>query len=106
MTKAEELLWKHLSNRQLFNIKFRRQHPINKYVADFYSHEIKLIIEIDGSFHQESFQRIGDVNRSYVLSKYGIDELRFTNAEVLGNIEVVLESIKARILYLKRFKEV
>lgn len=53
MTKTEKILWKELKNRQIFKARFRRQHPIDIFVADFYCHENKLAIEIDGEIHQK-----------------------------------------------------
>ena len=53
LTLSESLLWEYLSNKQL-GVKFRRQHPISRYIADFYCHEVKLIIELDGSIHNQS----------------------------------------------------
>ena len=51
MTPAEELLWAIIRGRKLNNLKFRRQHPLNKFIADFYCHELKLVLEIVGSIH-------------------------------------------------------
>ena len=53
MTKAEAVLWKTLKDRKLFHTKFRRQHPINIFIVDFYCHEYKLVIEVDGEIHND-----------------------------------------------------
>jgi very-short-patch-repair endonuclease len=54
MTESEKLLWERLKGKQIMNSRFRRQHPINIFIADFYCHEIKLVIEVDGSIHKKS----------------------------------------------------
>jgi very-short-patch-repair endonuclease len=53
MTKAEAVLWKKLKDRNVFNTKFRRQHPISIFIVDFYCHEYKLVIEVDGDIHND-----------------------------------------------------
>jgi cyclase len=63
-TKAESLLWDKLKQKQL-GFKFRRQHPVYKYIADFYCHKLKLIIEIDGDYHNETYQKEYDIFRQY-----------------------------------------
>lgn len=68
-TEAENLLWQNLRNRKLQGIKFRRQHPISTYILDFYSHECRLAIELDGSHHDEAEQKEYDKGRSYELKK-------------------------------------
>lgn len=93
-TKAEDLLWKHLRNRQYSNMKFRRQHPIKEFIADFYCHELKLVIEVDGNYHYEHNQRDYDEGRSHELEQLGIKVIRFTNKEILEDINMVLHKIK------------
>ena len=95
MTKAEEALWKALKNRQLGGIKFRRQHPIHWYVADFYCHEKRLIVEVDGGIHLKKDIREHDDNRSAELDRLGITVLRFTNDEVLNHMSDVLQKIQS-----------
>ena len=91
-TKPEELLWSHLRNRQLCNLKFRRQHPIACYVVDFYCHEKSLVIELDGNSHDESRYRY-DVDRQKELENRGLEVVRFSNDEVLKKVDWVLEMI-------------
>ncbi|MBD0276600.1 MAG: endonuclease domain-containing protein [Flavisolibacter sp.] len=93
LTKAESLLWTELRNRKLNRLKFRRQHPIDKYVADFYCAEINLIIELDGSIHGESEIIQYDGTRTKELNKLGISVLRFTNEEIINNMPTVLKTI-------------
>ncbi len=93
MTASEELLWNYLKNND-WNIKFRRQHPIYMYVADCYCHQLKLIIEIDGSIHESEEVKRNDEKRQKKLEELDIEVIRFTNNEVLQNTESVLNQIK------------
>ena len=92
-TKAEKLLWAELRNKKLNGLKFRRQHPIDKFVLDFYCHERKLAIELDGSIHDVKVNKDYDEARSAMLGELGIYTLRFQNDEVINNIESVLQKI-------------
>ncbi len=93
MTDAEQLLWRLLRNRGVHNAKFRRQHPIGRYVLDFYCHEAKLAIELDGGQHAEPQREAYDRERTAWLARQGIEVLRFWDNEVLQQTEAVLESI-------------
>jgi imidazole glycerol-phosphate synthase subunit HisF len=95
-TVAEKILWKYISKNQV-GLKFRRQHPINKYVADFYCHKIKLVIELDGSIHDQRGQREYDENREFELKEFGINILRFSNEDVFNRIDDVLDKINEYI---------
>jgi very-short-patch-repair endonuclease len=90
-TPAEKLLWQCLRNRQLLNAKFRRQHNIGRYIADFYCHEARLVIELDGSIHQT--RKTEDSIRDDWMQKNGFTVLRFTNQEVFNETERVLYAI-------------
>ena len=72
MTPAEEIMWKELRNRNFSKFKFRRQHPIERFIADFYCPEKKLVIEIDGGIHSNSIQKEYDIGRSAEIEKYDI----------------------------------
>jgi very-short-patch-repair endonuclease len=89
-TKAEQKLWDLLRNRQLNGKKFRRQHAIAYYIVDFYCHECKLSIELDGNFHRRKEQQEYDRSRTAVLNEIGITELRFWNEQVISDPEKVL----------------
>ena len=91
MTPAEFQLWGHLRNRQLMNLKFRRQEPIGQYFVDFVCYEKKLVIELDGSQHLEKEEE--DKHRTEELNKNGFDVLRFTNDDVMNEINAVIEEI-------------
>ncbi|MBK5193494.1 MAG: endonuclease domain-containing protein [Flavobacteriaceae bacterium] len=96
MTDAEKLLWEKLKNNQLKGFKFRRQHPIHIYIVDFYCHKLKLIIEIDGGYHNSKEQKLLDAERSEILKFQELEIIRFTNDEVLGNIEFVMRKIEEK----------
>jgi len=93
-TKAEKILWSHLRNRQLRGKKFRRQHPIAHYIADFYCHECKLVIELDGNFHRKKKVKEYDQARTALLNALGISVLRFWNKEVINDVLTVLSKIE------------
>jgi adenine-specific DNA methylase len=92
-TDAEKLLWQFLRDRRLNGVKFRRQHPVGRFILDFYSHEFKLAIELDGGGHNEQQQKHYDEQRTKALEGEGIRVLRFWNHEVLQKTENVLEVI-------------
>ncbi len=97
-TDAERLLWRLLRNRALEGAKFRRQHPVPPYVLDFYCHELKLAIEVDGGQHNEPPRKKRDEERTAFLESHGIRVLRFWNREVLHETEGVLEAIYQAIV--------
>lgn len=92
-TKAEEKLWQSLRDRQLNNLKFRRQHPFAEFVLDFYCHEIKLCVEVDGNIYNEKEIIENDNQRTMALNENGIKVIRFKNEEVIGDIDTVLKKI-------------
>jgi very-short-patch-repair endonuclease len=93
LTEAERVLWSAVRGRKLGGYKFRRQHPINDFIADFYCHERKLLIELDGGYHQEQSQSEYDKGRTFQLTELGITVIRFTNEEVTTNLSSVLKQI-------------
>ncbi len=90
-TDAEQRLWRSLRKRQLNGYRFRRQHPIGKYIVDFVSLDTKVIIELDGSQHQE--QQHYDTQRDEWLHSQGYSVLRFWNNQVMNEFDGVLEEI-------------
>ena len=92
-TEAEEKLWQELRNRKIGGNKFRRQHPIEGYIPDFVCLEKKLVIEVDGEYHNEDEQKKMDEFRTITLNRNGFRILRFWNEDVLKNIGWVLEEI-------------
>jgi len=89
-TDAEQLLWKLLRNRRFADKKFRRQHPIGRYILDFYCDDEKLAIELDGGQHNEEHAKSYDAERSRFLNEQGIHVLRFWNNDVLQKMDSVL----------------
>ena len=94
LTPAERRLWEVLQNRKLDGYKFRRQHPIYKYIADFYCHKLRLVIELDGGVHDGLEQKEHDRNRDQVIQEFGIRVLRIKNKEVMADIGDVIRKIK------------
>ncbi len=105
-TEAENVLWQFLRDKQINSIKFRRQHIIDKYIADFISLDKKLIIEVDGLIHQLPENKVSDEQRTQRLNELGFDVIRFTNNEVLYNIDTVIASIKEKTNQIKNSTEV
>ena len=89
-TDVERLLWSRLRNRQLNQIKFRRQQPIGSYIVDFVSFDKMLIIEIDGGQHNEFNNKAQDEQRTNYLENGGFKVIRFWNNDVLQNLDGVL----------------
>ena len=96
-TPAEEAFWKLLRDRRLLRLKFRRQVPIGPYIADFYCHRHKLVVELDGPVHEERLQAAHDENRDLYLSTLGLTILRFTNQRIFEEPEAVLQEIHATV---------
>ena len=96
-TDTEKKLWTILRNRQLAEVKFRRQFSVGRYILDFYSPEYRLAIEADGGQHYEDKGRQRDKLRTEELSRIGVQILRFSDREILNNIEGVYEMIKKTI---------
>ena len=97
-TSAEDLLWKRLRGSKLDGYKFRRQHPIKNWIADFYCHEAKLVIEVDGRIHLDKQQSQSDEGRTYELEGLGLKVIRFKNEEVISDIKKVLSAIKNHLI--------
>jgi very-short-patch-repair endonuclease len=93
MTTAERILWERLCDRRLAGIKFRRQHPIGACIVDFYCAAARVVIEIDGGFH--NLQVEADAIRSQELEAQGYRVVRFTNDQVEADLEGVLYEIQA-----------
>ena len=96
VTPAEMILWGNLRTH-FPELKFRRQHPVSIYIADFYCHAKKLIIEIDGSIHNLPDVKNNDVIRQKDLENLGLTVIRFTNKEISNFLEATLEKIEKSI---------
>ena len=95
-THAEKELWKFLRKNNL-GVKFRRQHPMGNYIADFYCHKAKLAVELDGEYHHSIEQKVYDKNRDNEMASLGIKILRFSNQSVMKDIDKVVKVIKHEI---------
>lgn len=98
-TKAEDVLWEKLKEKP-FGLKFYRQHPIDRYVADFYCPRKKLVIELDGGIHDRSDQKEHDELREEKFRERKIRTIRFRNSEVMNDVDGVCDRI-AKACYLK-----
>lgn len=98
MTKAEKLLWEELRKNKL-GVRFKPQHPMIFYIADFYCFSLKLIIEVDGPIHD--FNKMKDELRTNDLEQAGNTVIRFTNDEVINEMPHVLNRIKLKIEEIK-----
>lgn len=92
-TDSEQLLWSKLRRKQINEIQFYRQKPIGNYIVDFYAPKVKLVIEVDGSQHQEPSHQEKDQQRDAYLNTLGLTVLRFNNLQVLHELESVLTVI-------------
>ncbi len=101
MTTPESILWEAVKGNKVEGYKFRRQHPIHLYIADFYCHKLKLVIEIDGEYHNSETQLKKDQERTSYLNAQGIQIIRFTNSEVINNLNEVINKIKEVINKIK-----
>ena len=95
MTPQELALWNRLSSNKLSGLRFKPQHPIDKFIADFYCHKLKLVVEIDGNYHQEEEQKLHDQYREELMKNLGLKVVRFTNEEIENQIDDVIERIKS-----------
>ena len=92
-TPPERILWRHLRNRNFASYRFRRQHPFDRYVLDFYCPSAKLAIELDGGGHNYIAGQIHDRTRSEFLARHGVILLRFWNHQVRQELDSVLRAI-------------
>ena len=93
MTEHEVILWSRLKNKQVLNIQFYRQRSLGRYIADFYAPKINLVIELDGSQHYETEHAERDFIRDEFLASQGVATLRFSNHEIMRDLEQVLQQI-------------
>ena len=104
LTPSEQVFWLRLKE-QFPKYKFRRQHPISIYVADFYCHKLNLVIEIDGSIHDSEEAKSNDKRRQQDLEDLNLKVIRFTNHQVKNEIESIFEMISSTINKLTISKE-
>jgi very-short-patch-repair endonuclease len=95
MTSSENIIWERLKGKQICGVRFRRQHPIDIFIADFYCHEARLVVEIDGEVHEN--QKDYDIGRSAEMEKYDILVIRFINIQVQTEIDNVIRTIEETV---------
>jgi very-short-patch-repair endonuclease len=93
MTPAERLLWEPLKMNRLRGVRFKAQHPTGYFIADFHSHKVRLVIELDGGVHDFVEQREYDASRTNILESLGLNGLRFRNEGVINRLDSVLAEI-------------
>ena len=97
-TVAEDALWQRLRRRQIYGRHFRRQHPIVRYIVDFYCAESRLVIEVDGGVHEAPGRQAYDEERQAFLESLDLRVIRFGNDDVLRQMETVVETIEGAVL--------
>ncbi|MFZ1715171.1 MAG: DUF559 domain-containing protein [Saprospiraceae bacterium] len=101
VTLTESILWEEVRNKKL-GVKFRRQHPLGAYVVDFYCHELRLVIELDGEYHTSVHQQGVDQEKDLELLGSGSTVLRINDKEVLEKLPGVIELLKLTVSDLKK----
>jgi len=92
-TEAEKILWSKLNKNQILGLQFRRQHPINVFIVDFFCVKLKLVIEVDGNIHEIPEYEVSDIGRSEMLKDFGITVIRFTNEQIIEEIDYTINQI-------------
>ncbi|CAN5404858.1 hypothetical protein BH09CHL1_BH09CHL1_18260 [soil metagenome] len=103
-TPAENRFWDAIRNRSAYSFRIRRQHPIGTYVLDFWIPSLRIAIEIDGDIHLEADVSANDSSRTEWLESRGILVVRFTNAEILDDLERVLQTID-RLINMRKHQQ-
>ena len=97
MTLAEIILWSRLRSKKIDGYRFRRQQPIFDYVIDFYCHELKLIIEVDGEIHSLTEKTDSDLKRDKILKINGYHIIRLSNFEIETDLDATISKIRTFI---------
>ncbi|MBN8222055.1 MAG: endonuclease domain-containing protein [Spirochaetes bacterium] len=97
MTAAEKVLWLRIRDKRFLGLKFRRQHPFGRFIFDFFCHELKIAMEVDGEIHNKSDQKKYDAWRTEIVAESGVKIFRLDNCAVLERLESVLSEIKSEI---------
>ncbi len=101
-TETENLLWQRLKGKKVLGLKFRRQHCISNFIADFYCHQYKLVIEVDGSIHNTSYNKERDIERDKIMNELGLSIIRLKNTEILDNLDNAILKI---VDFIKKVKK-
>ena len=103
MTPAEFKVWNFVKGNNIMGIRFRAQHPLGVYIADFYGYKIGLVIEIDGEMHETESHKKYDSERSQDLKNWGIEVIRFSNYQVMNKFDFVQNEIIKEVRNRKQF---
>ncbi len=93
-TEAEKILWTKLNKNQILGLQFRSQHPLNMFIADFYCAKLRLVIEVDGNIHEIPEYQGHDIARSEILNDFGITVIRFSNEQIMHDLEGTIFQIE------------
>ena len=96
-TDPEKILWQKLRAKRFCGLKFRRQHPINQFIVDFYCDQLKLVIELDGGYHNIPEIKERDEEREHMLKKWELKVIPFKNEEVETDLKSVIQKIQEQI---------
>jgi len=94
MTEAERILWSRVRRKQILGIQFYRQKPIERFIVDSYAPKANLVVEVDGEHHREAAETMRDIERDAILKEMGLTILRFTNFQILEQIDTVAKQIE------------
>jgi very-short-patch-repair endonuclease len=106
MPEAEKKLWRHLRSRRLGDLRFRRQHTIGPFIADFACVDARLVVELDGDQHGRDDEPDRDARRDAFIEGEGFAVLRFWNHEVADNLDGVLETIHRAAIERKKARDI
>ncbi len=93
ITETELTLWGFLSKSKIMGLRFKAQHPIGRFIADFYCHSIKLVIDVDGELHNSIDNQKYDIGRTFELEKFGIKIIRYRNKQIFHDFENIKKNI-------------
>jgi very-short-patch-repair endonuclease len=96
-TKHEQMLWEYLRKNKILGARIKRQHPIGTYIADFYCHAAKLVIEVDGANHNTTDQKLYDEERTFNLKINGLKVIRFSNEQIEQDLSNVIAEITKQV---------
>lgn len=101
MTPAEKRLWQRLRRKQIRDWSFYRQRPIDRYIVDFYCPDLGLVVEVDGRSHSGRTKLKADLDRQDRLASLGLELIRFSDQEVMGDLENVVRGIEGVVTALE-----
>jgi len=97
MTPAEKILWDNVRNGRICDVKIRRQQIVDGFIVDFYCNKARLVIEVDGTVHENEGHKVYDKQRKKVMEARGLSEIRFSNDEIMSNITQVVRTLKKTV---------